>query len=255
MSLFDKTGIQRAVTICRIDNCQVVQIKNRWNEKRGTFNIQLGYGCKKINKIKSWGELGHFVKCGVTPKEKLFEFQVGKDALLPVGTEITCRHFIAGQFVDVQGVTKGKGFQGVMKRWNFKGGPASHGSEFHRKRGATGGGMDPGRIWKGKRMPGNMGNKLHTVKSLRVFRVEPKHNLLYIAGHVPGCSSGFLKIRDAHFHPPSSPPFPTFFIDYEKEKNFEDVPEFMQWKPSRRPWWGRETNPDEWGDRVSHDLI
>ena len=143
------------------------------SQKKGTFGLQLGYGNELIRNTK-WRELGTFSAHNVSPKKKLMEFAVGHNAIIKPGTEITCRHFMPGQLVDVQGVSKDKGFQGVMKRWGFKGGPATHGSsKFHRRRGAMGGSADAagGGVWKGKRMPGHMGNKNYTKSGLRVFRL------------------------------------------------------------------------------------
>ena len=199
-----------------MDAVQVVQVKTDQNPQRGTYSLQLGFGAQKIRRL-NWSKLGHFNKHNVPPKGKLMEFQVGKDAMLPVGTEITCQHFMPGQYVDVKGISKGRGFQGVMKRWGMKGGPATHGAtKFHRKRGSSGGCNDPGKVWKGMKMPGNMGNKSHTTSCVRVFRIEPRQNLIYIWGHVAGANGKFVRIRDAHFLPPKSPPFPTFFPDPNK---------------------------------------
>jgi len=143
-------------------------------------------------------------------KKKLIDFQVGKNALLPLGTQITVRHFLPGQYIDISGKTKGKGFQGVVKRYKFKGQPKTHGhTKNERKRGTVGSGKS--RVWKGKRMAGRMGYQNFTVESARIFRIDPKQNLIFVEGHVPGAPSWYVTIRDAWWKPPSSPPFPTFF--------------------------------------------
>ena len=151
------------------------------------------------------------------------------------------------------GYIKDKGFQGVMKRWSFKGGPATHGSsKFHRRRGAMGGG-DPGKVWKGKRMPGHMGNNNYTQRNLRVFRIDTKNNLIYVIGPVAGYNDSFVRIRDCHFLPPKQPPFPTFIPD----PNEEELPDGEEWEGDLKNYlWNRDPNMDEWkDDRVTHDLL
>merc|ERR1711933_598164 len=253
-TLFDAKGVHHAITILKLDCVQVVQHKGAQNTRHGTFNMQLGFGNEEIKNIK-WRELGTFNAHNVPPKQKLMEFQCGHNALIKPGTEITCRHFLVGQFVDVRGISKDKGFQGVMKRWGFKGGPATHGSsKFHRRRGAMGGGSaDPGKVWKGKRMPGHMGNKKYTQMGLRVFRVEPRNNLLYLIGPAAGYMDNFVRVRDCHFKPPKSPPFPTFFPD----PNEKELPAAMEWEGDvKNRLWNRDPNMDDWlDDRVTHDLL
>mmetsp|Transcript_65672 Transcript_65672/g.104638 ORF Transcript_65672/g.104638 Transcript_65672/m.104638 type:complete len:397 (+) Transcript_65672:72-1262(+) len=252
-TMFDDKGVFHPITILKMDAVQVVRHKGVQNRRRGTFNMQLGYGSQLIRQTK-WRELGAFNAHNVCPKEKLMEFQVGHKALIKPGTEISCRHFLVGQKVDVQGISRDKGFQGVMKRWGFKGGPATHGSsKFHRRRGAMGGSMDPGKVWKGKRMPGHMGNNRYTQKNLIVFRIEPRSNLLYLIGHAAGYFDKFVRVRDSHFLPPESPPFPTFFPD----PNEKEPPEAIQWGgDGRNKLWMKDPNMDEWkDDRVTHDLL
>lgn len=147
-------------------------------------------------------------------KRKLKEFQVTEDALLPLGTPIGVRHFVPGQYVDVTGITRGKGFQGGMKRWGMKGGPASHGASLsHRSIGSTGQRDAPGKVFKGKKMPGRMGAKQRTVKNVWVYRIDPARNLMWVKGQVPGAEGNFVFIKDAVYEKPdiSSLPFPTFF--------------------------------------------
>ena len=132
---------------------------------------------------------GHFEAQGVPLKREVAEFRVSEDALLPVGTVLGASHFVAGQHVDVRGFTIGKGFQGPMKRWGFSGLPATHGTtKKHRAHGSIGNSQDPGRVWKGKKMAGRMGNRKRTVQSVFVYKVDPARNLLYV--NVPGCGRG-----------------------------------------------------------------
>ena len=141
---------------------------------------------------------GHFAKALVEPKRRVAEFRVSEDNLLPVGAELTADHFVAGQFVDVTGVSIGKGFQGGIKRWNFGGMRATHGvSVSHRSLGSTGQRQDPGRTFKGKKMAGHMGQEAVTTLNLTVFRVDPERGLIILRGAVPGADGGYVKIRDA----------------------------------------------------------
>jgi large subunit ribosomal protein L3 len=153
---------------------------------------------------------GHFAKAKVEPKRKLVEFRVDADSLIPVGAEITAEHFVPGQFVDVAGVTIGKGFAGVMKRWNFRGLEASHGvSISHRSHGSTGQRQDPGRTFKNKKMAGNMGNARVTTQNLQVMATDADRGLLMIRGAVPGSAGGYVLITDAVKKPrPKDLPMP-----------------------------------------------
>ncbi|KAL0388945.1 UNVERIFIED_CONTAM: 50S ribosomal protein L3-2, mitochondrial [Sesamum radiatum] len=149
-------------------------------------------------------------------KRKLTEFPVTEDALLPVGTSISVRHFVPGQYVDVTGITKGKGFQGGMKRWGFKGMPASHGASLsHRSIGSTGQRDAPGKVFKGKKMPGHMGVEQRTVKNVWIYKVDPARNLLW----VPGATGNFVFIKDAVYKKPdmSLLPFPTYFAPEDED--------------------------------------
>lgn len=129
----------------------------------------------------------HCSKVGAAPKRKIAEFRVTPDALLKPGQKISVTHFVPGQLVDVAGISKGKGFQGGMKRWNFGGGSASHGNSLsHRTIGGTGMRQDPGRVFKNKKMPGRMGSERKTVQNLMVLKIDPVRDLLYIKGAIPG---------------------------------------------------------------------
>ncbi len=158
-------------------------------------------------------ELGHFRRAGVPAKRKLAQFPVSADAVVPTGTTLYASHFVPGQFVDVTGWSKGKGFAGVMKRWNFGGLRASHGvSAVHRSLGSTGT-MDKSGVFKGKKMAGRLGNERVTTLAIQVYKVDRKRNLLYIAGPAPGAPGGWILVRDSVRKPPTADlalPFPTY---------------------------------------------
>ncbi|RYG59811.1 50S ribosomal protein L3, partial [archaeon] len=178
----------------------------------GYTALQLGVGEAKPQRV-SLPLQGHFDKVGVKPKRQLQEFRVSPDCLLPAGSTVSAQHFVPGQLVDVCGISKGKGFQGVMKRWNFRGGAATHGNSVsHRVPGSTGCRQDPGRVFKNKKMPGRMGSDRVTVQNLKVVKIDPVKNLLYLHGAVPGNSGGFVRVVDAVKGPfyPSPPPVPTY---------------------------------------------
>jgi large subunit ribosomal protein L3 len=153
---------------------------------------------------------GHFAKAKVEPKRKVVEFRVSPDALLEVGAELTAAHFVAGQFVDVIGQSKGKGFAGPMKRHNFRGLRASHGvSISHRAHGSTGNSQDPGKVWKGKKMAGHLGDERVTTQNLEVVATDPERGLIMVRGAVPGAKGGYVLVRDAVKKAcPEEAPFP-----------------------------------------------
>ncbi|KAJ1629599.1 translation protein, partial [Pavlovales sp. CCMP2436] len=198
MSVWDKWGRMTPVTVCEVQDNVVVQAKTR--EKEGYDGLQLGAGWQKEKRI-SKGEVFHFETRGIELKRDVHEFRVSPDAMLPVGTRLIARHFMPGQFLDVQGTTKGKGFAGVMKRHGFKGGNASHGAtKSHRSPGSLGGGTNShtgGKVVKGKKMPGNMGNATRTQQKLQLYRIDPERNLLFILGSVPGARGSVLKVSDS----------------------------------------------------------
>ena len=203
LAVWDKWGIRYPVTVLQLDHCQVVQAKTE--AENGYTALQLGVGEAKVKRV-SKPLLGHFKQqlttsdssAPVHVSRKLMEFKVTPDCLLPVGTRIYATHFVPGQLVDVTGVSKGKGFQGVMKRHNFKGGRASHGNSLnHRTPGSTGQRQDPGKVFKGKKMPGNMGNDRVTVQNLHVLKIDITRDLLYVKGAVPGVRGSFLRLQDA----------------------------------------------------------
>ncbi len=208
--LWDQWGVRHASTALMVDECDVVARKT--DEKDGYWALQIGSGLAKAKNVGA-SLLGQFKKAGVPPKRVLREFPVHQDGMLPVGFRFHARHFVPGQLVDVSGVSKGKGFSGAMKRWGFKGQPASHGnSKAHRHIGSTGQCQDPGKRFKGKKMAGRMGGQLRMEECLRVLRIDAEKNLLFVKGHVPGNRGGVVFVRDAFRRPkfPTPPPFPSF---------------------------------------------
>ncbi|MEW5684458.1 MAG: 50S ribosomal protein L3 [Pseudomonadota bacterium] len=192
---FDEAGAHVPVTVLSLEGCQVVA--HRTKDKDGYVALQLGAGSKKP-KNTSKGLRGHFAKGEVEPKAKVVEFKVSEDNLIDVGAEITADHFVAGQKIDVTGVTVGKGFAGAMKRWNFGGLRATHGvSVSHRSHGSTGNRQDPGRTFPGKKMAGHYGQETVTTLNLTVWRVDAERGLILVKGAVPGSEGTFVKIRDA----------------------------------------------------------
>jgi len=197
--LFDETGSHVPVTVLSLDGCQVTA--QRTKDKDGYVALQLGAGAKKA-KNTSKAERGHFAKGLVEPKRHVAEFRVTEDNLIDVGAEFTADHFLPGQKVDVAGVTVGKGFAGAIKRWNFGGMRATHGvSVSHRAHGSTGQRQDPGKVFKGKKMAGHMGQDRVTTLNLTIFRVDVERGLILIKGAVPGTEGGYVRIRDAVKHP------------------------------------------------------
>ncbi|MCJ2110476.1 50S ribosomal protein L3 [Methylobacterium sp. E-025] len=193
--IFTEAGEHVPCTVLKIEQCQVVA--HRTVEKNGYVAVQLGVGKAKVKNVSA-AERGRFAVAKVEPKQKIAEFRVSEDALIPVGAEITADHFIPGQFVDVTGTTTGKGFAGGIKRWNFGGLRATHGvSISHRSIGSTGGRQDPGKTFKNKKMPGHMGVDRVTTQNLRVVRTDVERGLILVEGAVPGVAGGWIQIRDA----------------------------------------------------------
>jgi large subunit ribosomal protein L3 len=193
--LFTDAGEHVPVTVLRLGQCQVVA--HRTKDKNGYVALQLGSGPRRPNNMNK-ADRGYFGKAKVEPRRKLAEFRVSEDALIPVGAEITADHFVIGQFVDVCGISIGKGFAGGMKRWNFGGLRASHGvSISHRSIGSTDGRQDPGKTFKNKKMPGHMGVDRITTLNLKIVSTDVERGLLLIEGAVPGAKGGWITVRDA----------------------------------------------------------
>ena len=193
--VFAEDGRQIPVTVLQVSSAQVVQTKTV--EKEGYTALQVGVGSKKPSRV-SKSLTGHFAKAKVEPKAHLAEFRVDAKNMMDVGAELKADLFAPGKFVDVTGVTIGKGFAGVMKRWNFRGLEASHGvSVSHRSHGSTGQRQDPGKVFKGKKMAGHMGNRRRTQQNLAVVRVDAERGLILLKGSVPGAAGSMVIIRDA----------------------------------------------------------
>ncbi len=194
-SIFSDIGEYTAVTLVEVKDCQVVDIKR--SSERGYNAVLLGIGSVKQKNV-SKPLKGYFAKQKVEPKSKLKEFLVSEDCLLNVGDTMCVTHFVPGQVVDVSARSIGKGFAGVMKRHNFSGLRASHGvSISHRSHGSTGQCQDPGKVFKGKKMAGQMGNKRVTVQNLQVVKVFPEDNLIAIKGAIPGSKGGMVELKDS----------------------------------------------------------
>ncbi|WP_428542795.1 50S ribosomal protein L3 [Rhodopila sp.] len=193
--IFKDDGSHVPVTVLHLDQLQVVA--TRTEAKDGYSAVQLGWGKAKVKNVTQPNR-GHFARAKVEPKQKLVEFRVAADALLEVGATLSAAHFTAGQKVDVCGTSKGKGFAGGMKRWNFSGLEASHGvSVSHRSLGSTGNRQDPGKTFKNKKMAGHLGVERITTLNLEVAAVDAERGLLMIKGAVPGSKDGYVLVRDA----------------------------------------------------------
>jgi large subunit ribosomal protein L3 len=196
MSLFfDKKGASIPVTLLQLDDCQVVGQRNK--EKDGVVAVRVGYGKVKANKVTKPLK-GYFSRHKVDFKRNIADFRVAEDATLAVGTHINADHYVVGQFVDVTGISTGKGFAGVMKRHGFKGLRASHGvSISHRSHGSTGQRQDPGKVFKGKKMAGHMGCDRVTISNLEILEIDIENNVLVVRGAVPGTQHSRILVKDA----------------------------------------------------------
>jgi len=211
--VFGADGAHVPVTVLSLEGCQVIGVKKdeerevdvkKKGEKTGTRKandgytaVVLGAGTRKAKNVAK-SLRGQFAKASVEPKAIVREFRVSNDMLLEVGAQISADHFVSGQKVDVVGLTKGKGFAGAMKRWNFGGLEASHGvSVSHRSHGSTGQRQDPGRTFKGKKMTGHLGVERVTTQNLEIVRTDAARGLIMVKGAVPGADNGWVELRDA----------------------------------------------------------
>ena len=190
--IFDETGKVIPVTVIEAGPCVVAQVKTV--ETDGYDAIQLGFGDVKENKVNKPVK-GHYAKGSVTPKKHLREFRVDSVESYKVGDEVKADAFVAGDKIDVQGTSKGKGFQGVIKRHGQHRGPMGHGSMYHRRPGSMGATSTPGRVFKGKKLPGHMGVQTITIQNLDVVRVDMDKNVILVKGSVPGVKGAILKIK------------------------------------------------------------
>ncbi|WP_144299918.1 50S ribosomal protein L3 [Elioraea rosea] len=205
--LFTEDGTHVPVTVLVMDDVRVVA--HRTAEKDGYTAVQLGIGRAKPKNVGK-AERGHFAKAKVEPKAKVVEFRAAADALPEIGATLSAEHFVKGQKVDVTGTTKGKGFAGAMKRWNFRGLEATHGvSVSHRSHGSTGNRQDPGKTFKNKKMAGHLGVEQVTTQNLEVAGIDAERNLLMLKGAVPGAKGAYVLVRDAvKAARPAEAPFP-----------------------------------------------
>ncbi|MFA5968212.1 MAG: 50S ribosomal protein L3 [Sphingomonas sp.] len=205
--LFQEDGRHVPVTVLALENVQVVA--RREADRDGYVAVQLGAGVAKVKNVAK-PQRGHFGKAEVEAKAIVREFRVADDALLEVGAEISADHFVAGQLIDVQGYTQGKGFAGGMKRWGFGGLRATHGvSVSHRSLGSTGQRQDPGKVFKNKKMAGHMGDRQRTQQNLEVVSTDVERGLIFVKGSVPGSKGGWLLVKDAIKVPlPKDAPYP-----------------------------------------------
>ncbi len=220
--IFDEDGRHIPVTVLKVDDCQVVSVRSE--EKDGYVSVQIGAGKAKVKRT-SKANRGHFAKAKVEPKKKLAEFRVSNENVLEVGSELGANHFVPGQYVDVTGTSIGKGFAGAMKRHNFGGLRATHGvSISHRSHGSTGQCQEPGKVFKGKKMAGHMGNARVTTQNLEVVGVDLEDNLILVKGAVPGAKNGWVLIKDALKKDlPEGAPFPAGLkVKPEPEGNDKD---------------------------------
>jgi large subunit ribosomal protein L3 len=193
--IFDEDGVHVPVTVLMLDNVRVVAHKTK--ERDGYTAVQLSTGVAKVKNV-SKALRGHHAKAKVEPGRKLVEFRVSEENLPEIGVELAATHFLPGQFIDVVGTTIGKGFAGVMKRWNFAGLEASHGvSISHRSHGSTGQRQDPGKVFKGKKMAGHLGVERVTVPNLEVVSTDAERGFVYVKGAVPGAKNSYVLLKDA----------------------------------------------------------
>ncbi len=210
--IFKEDGTHVPVTVLHLDELQVVAA--RTTETDGYNAVQLGWGRAKVKNVTDPNK-GHFAKAKVEPKLKLVEFRVAPDALLEPGATLSAAHFMVGQKVDVTGTSKGKGFAGAMKRWNFAGLEASHGvSISHRSHGSTGNRQDPGKTFKNKKMAGHLGSERITTLNLEIAAVDVARGLVMVHGAVPGSKGGYVLVRDAVKKArPADAPYPAALLD------------------------------------------
>ncbi|MBI1274577.1 50S ribosomal protein L3 [bacterium] len=232
--VFNEKGEHIPVTLLQVESAQVVQAGKE--AVSGKFQVQVGVGKAKA-KNTSKALRGHFAKAGVEPKTRLVTFTVSENAVLPVGAEILPSHFAPGQYIDVQGIIKGRGFAGVMKRHNFRGLEASHGvSISHRSHGSTGQRQDPGRTFKGKKMAGHYGNEIITQQNLRVVSTDDERGLIVVRGSVPGAEGTLLVVKDAVKRAlPGNAPYPAQLKKNESAKAAEAKAEEVKNESTEAP--------------------
>jgi large subunit ribosomal protein L3 len=242
--VFNDKGEHIPVTVLRLEDTEVLSTKTI--ERDGYTAVQLGFGNKKL-KHTTKPMRGVFAKSKTEPKKKIAEFRVSEDALLKVGDKLSVNHYVAGQKVDVAGVSQGKGFAGAMKRHNFAGMQASHGvSVSHRAHGSTGNSQDPGRTWKGKKMAGQYGNVRITTQNLTVVKLIENENLILIQGSVPGSKNGIVMLNDAiKSIVPEAAPFPAGLYS-DNDADISNIDNIITDKKDI------DSNPEKNGDQVEN---
>ena len=191
--IFNEDGVLIPVTVLQAGPCVVTQVKTEEND--GYSAVQVGYADKRENLVNKPMK-GHFEKAGVSCKRFVKEFKLDNAAEYELGQEIKVDVFEAGDHIDATAISKGKGFQGAIKRHGQSRGPMAHGSKFHRHAGSNGAASDPSKVFKGKKMPGQMGNKQITIQNLEVVRVDAENNLLLVKGAVPGPKKSLVTIKE-----------------------------------------------------------
>lgn len=192
--IFDESGKVIPVTAIEVGPCTVTQLKTV--EQDGYSAVQLGFGDVKESKLTK-PEIGKFAKVKLTPKKHLREFRLDSVEGMNIGDELKADVFSVGDKVDIQGTSKGKGFQGVIKRWNQSRGPMGHGSMYHRRPGSMGPTTSPGRVFPGKHLPGHMGVQTITIQNLEVIKVDLDKNIILVKGSVPGAKGAILRIKSS----------------------------------------------------------
>jgi large subunit ribosomal protein L3 len=232
--LFDDSGVAHGVTVLAVGDCAV--IGSRTMAKNGYNAVVLGMNEAK-EKHMARPQIAAAKKDGVKLYRKVCEFRVSEDCVIPVGTVMSAGHFVAGSFVDVRGTSKGKGFQGAMKRHNFSGDSASRGTlKTHRALGSVGNREWPGKVFKGRKMAGQMGNETVSVQNLKVFGVDENENLIFIEGAVPGANGSFIMVTDAIKKEQSGLPVPTkSAADNPKSEENSAVEEVSEGKSEAKP--------------------
>ena len=208
--IFKEDGTHVPVTVLHLDEVQVIDVRTQ--ERDGYTAVQLGWGRAKVKNVTAPNK-GHYARVKVEPKKRVAEFRVDADAVFESGQTLSAAHFVVGQKIDVCGVTKGKGFAGAMKRWNFRGLEASHGvSVSHRSHGSTGNRQDPGKTFKNKKMAGHLGVERVTTLNLVVAGIDADRGLIMVRGAVPGSKGEFVFVRDAvKKKRPDDAPYPAGF--------------------------------------------
>jgi large subunit ribosomal protein L3 len=192
--VYDDKGVATTVTVIATGGNRVLQVKTP--ESDGYTAVQVGFDDQKPQRV-SKAQLGHFKKSESTAKRFVREFRLPNGETLPESVDVPATIFEVGQFVDVIGQSKGKGFQGVVKRFKFAGQPETHGSMMHRRNGAIGNRSTPGRVWKNMGMPGHMGDERKTVQNLRIVQVRESENVILVSGAIPGANGSYVTVRPA----------------------------------------------------------